>query len=53
MRVKTAFILCAGLGKRLNPVTLETPKPLPQSLSKSVLGGSAMVGAASAVKEKV
>jgi len=32
---------------------IETPKPLPQSLSKSVLGGSAMVGAASAVKEKV
>ncbi len=32
---------------------IETPKPLPQSLSKSVLGSSAMVGAASAVKEKV
>ncbi len=32
---------------------IETPKPLPQSLSKSVLGGTAMVGAASAVKEKV
>ena len=32
---------------------IETPKPLPQSLSKSVLGGSAMVCAASAVKEKV
>ena len=32
---------------------IETPKPLPQSLSKSVLGGSAMAGAASAVKEKV
>ena len=32
---------------------IETPKPLPQSLSKSVLGGSAMVGAASAFKEKV
>ena len=31
---------------------IETPKPLPQSLSKSVLGGSAMAGAASAVKEK-
>ena len=32
---------------------IETPRPLPQSLSKSVLGGTAMVGAASAVKEKV
>ena len=32
---------------------IETPKPLPQSLSKPVLGGTAMAGAASAVKEKV
>ena len=32
---------------------IETPKPLPQSLSKSVLGGTAMAGAASAVKEKM
>ena len=32
---------------------IETPKPLPQSLSKSVLGGTTMVGAASAVKDKV
>ena len=28
MRIKTALILCAGFGKRLNPVTLKTPKPL-------------------------
>ena len=28
MKIKTALILCAGYGKRLNPVTLKTPKPL-------------------------
>ena len=28
MRINTALILCAGYGKRLNPVTQNTPKPL-------------------------
>ena len=28
MKIDTALILCAGFGKRLNPVTLNTPKPL-------------------------
>ena len=28
MKIKTALILCAGFGKRLNPITLKTPKPL-------------------------
>ena len=28
MKINTALILCAGFGKRLNPFTLNTPKPL-------------------------
>ena len=28
MKIKTALVLCAGYGKRLNPLTLEDPKPL-------------------------
>ena len=28
MRINTALILCAGFGRRLNPITLNTPKPL-------------------------
>jgi len=28
MKINTALILCAGYGKRLNPITLDAPKPL-------------------------
>ena len=37
MRIKTAIILCAGLGKRLNPITLSTPKPLLKLNDKTML----------------
>ena len=28
MKINTALVLCAGYGKRLNPLTLKNPKPL-------------------------
>ena len=37
MRIRTALILCAGFGKRLNPLTLETPKPLLKIKDTTVL----------------
>jgi len=37
MKINTALILCAGYGKRLNPVTLDVPKPLLKIDNVSVL----------------
>ena len=37
MKINTALILCAGFGKRLNPLTLGTPKPLIELNNVSVL----------------
>ena len=38
MKINTALILCAGYGKRLNPLTFKTPKPLLQFKKLSMLG---------------
>ena len=37
MKINTALILCAGLGKRLNPLTLTKPKPLLEVNNETVL----------------
>ena len=37
MKINTALILCAGFGKRLNPITLITPKPLLEIKDVSML----------------
>tara|TARA_E500000178_G_C16895793_1_gene695697 strand:- start:179 stop:868 length:690 start_codon:yes stop_codon:yes gene_type:complete len=37
MKINTALILCAGLGKRLNPITLKKPKPLLEINNETVL----------------
>ena len=37
MKINTALILCAGFGKRLNPITLKKPKPLLEIRNVTVL----------------
>ena len=37
MKINTALILCAGFGKRLNPLTLKKPKPLIQIKNQTIL----------------
>ena len=37
MKITTALILCAGFGKRLNPLTLKKPKPLLEIKEKTIL----------------
>ena len=52
-RVATAWYFLHFLAILPLLSVIETPRPLPLSLSKSVLGGTAMAGAASAVKGKI
>ena len=37
MKINTALILCAGFGKRLNPITLKKPKPLLEIKNVTIL----------------
>jgi len=39
MKIKLGMILAAGLGKRMQPITLKTPKPLIQIVIKTYLIG--------------
>ena len=40
MKSYTALILCAGYGKRLNPITLKKPKPLLEIKKKNLLSNT-------------
>ena len=40
MKIKHGMILAAGLGKRMQPITLKTPKPLIKIGDKNLLEGA-------------
>ena len=42
-KINTALILCAGYGKRLNPLTLKAPKPLLKLKDISLLKNQIMI----------
>ena len=39
MKIKTALILCAGFGKRVQPITDNLPKPLISTINSLNSGG--------------
>ncbi len=51
MKTKTALILCAGLGKRLNPLTLKTPKPLLKLKDVTMLENCIMIAIKLGIKK--
>ena len=40
MKINTALILCAGFGKRLQPLTLDCPKPLLEIGNETLLSNT-------------
>ena len=53
MTIKNGMILAAGLGKRMHPLTLKTPKPLIQIGNKNLLERAIMLLIAHGIKEIV
>ena len=50
MTIKNGMILAAGLGKRMHPLTLKTPKPLIQIGNKNLLERAIMLLIAHGIK---